>query len=81
MFLDPSHRNELVSISGNVGAKGKISADSEQNSTCPSVSRKDRCHLSFKLSILYTVSPSTTKSLSELISCLHRVKPLGRLDS
>lgn len=42
MFLDPSHRNKLVSIFGNLGAKGKISADSEQNSVCPSVSLKDR---------------------------------------
>lgn len=45
MFLDPSHRNELVSISGNLGAKGKISADSEQNSTFPSVSRKENAIL------------------------------------
>lgn len=41
MFLDPSHRNEIVSISGHRGAKGKISSGTEQNSMCPSVSWKD----------------------------------------
>lgn len=81
MFLDPSHRNERVSISGNLGAKGKYQLTVNGIQRAHLFLDKTECRLSFKLSILYTVSSSTTESLSELIFCLHRVKSLGRLDS
>lgn len=51
-FLTLPAEMKTLSISGNLGAKGKISSDTEQNSMCPLVSWKDETQFCFKLWIL-----------------------------
>lgn len=51
-FLTLPAEMKTLSISGNLGAKGKISSDTEQNSMCPFVSWKDETQFCFKLWIL-----------------------------
>lgn len=44
MFLDPSHRNETFSISGNLGAKATISSFPGYSSVCQLESFKNQRH-------------------------------------
>lgn len=78
MCSDPSPRNEMCCISRSLGAKAKISPIPGQSSVCQRVVASATSHLVPLLSHAPYPPPPGPRSLSERISCLSRVSPLGR---